>query len=429
MEISVELLLGLVSNLSSFATLHSWINEQNKTNGTKKDIKKLNGIDVEIKCRILEELNDEEDIEKIDDFISKHALEFKEKGLSILFSEEEKEETIRYICKSNLTCDRNKVRIIVSEYFELLSEYINMNLSFETKFQTKFLSECIKEEGNNIVESITDLVTDKKCFNDKKYSRQIIAKCNALNSIFMKSVFQKELLSRAFAEDYITADNLEVIILKIRNLLDAFDTEFLNDSSKHNSKEPLEALLYFTKMQAPDLAIDLGEYYHNKTRHIIKCIEGYSNNRKDFFIAIGALGLIDNNSDEDIFKCIMKEVCEFLSKIIDVLNEQWKDSDYKKIEGKVIDEMNKEIYYKIKWYFTKESKEILREIYERKNISDIELANIFKLPIVELRRNLYECTKEFLGYGYLDNKSTELYIYSDYRKAIQKYYRELFEEE
>lgn len=81
----MKLLIDLIGNLSSFATLQSWIKEQYKSTTCKVNMHKLDNIDLKIREKILSEINGDYDIVKLDDFVAKHSVHFKNRGLSVLF--------------------------------------------------------------------------------------------------------------------------------------------------------------------------------------------------------------------------------------------------------------------------------------------------------------------------------------------------------
>ncbi|MBV7271637.1 hypothetical protein JMF89_04085 [Clostridiaceae bacterium UIB06] len=421
----MKLLLDLIGNLSSFATLHSWIKEQYKSRTSKVNMHKLDNIDLKIREKILREIKGEYDIEKLDDFVAKHSLNFKNRGLSILFSEDERKETIGDYIKKNSACDKDKTANILNEYFDLLNEYLFKNLSFETKF----LKKCINDEGEHIIETIEEILDDKlKCENiykDVPYSQAIISRCNSINSLLLNNM-SIDLWRKSVDTDYLAADNLANVFLRVEKLLQSFNIDKFDRLSGNSSNEPIESLMQFVLTSASDFSVELNEYYNKVIIPTVNCINGYEDKDKDFHMSIGALGLYNDNSDEKIYRCVMNNLLTFFTKVCDVLSELWKDKNYEYIENIVSNEMHKYIYHRIKYHFDDKSKLMLKMIYDRNLILDTDLANEFGYNISYVRKTLYSATKAFLGYKYNDKKSTKLYIDGAYRATIKKYYNELF---
>ncbi|EDT74306.1 hypothetical protein [Clostridium butyricum] len=418
-------LLSFISNLSSFATIQSWINDQYKEEKAIKNINKLNNIDLEIRKKILETFNEESEAEYMDNFIAEHAFTIKDKGLSVFFSEKEKKEAIDEICKTNYTISKDKVTKVLNEYFYLLNNYLNNNISFETKF----IKKCLDQQTDKIIDVIKSSKPKENIFNDKKYSSIIISKCNAMNTLMINSKFNTDLLLKPFAADYLTANDFESVLLKLDNLLRNFHIKFLNDNAKKSSNESLEALYNFVSVQTLGSMINLTNLYNNKIKYIITCIRHYEYKDKEFYMSLGALGLFNNDMDKSIYVCVMENLIIFFDEAFKELKKSWGNINYKKNEDNTIKEMNRSLYYKVKWYFTKDTKKILKKIYENNKILDTELAEYSGSDVMSIRKLLYSCTQVFLRYNYADDKSTYVFIDHDYKEVIKEYYNDLFEEE
>ncbi|MED3554292.1 hypothetical protein [Cytobacillus praedii] len=420
-------LFDIVSGLSSFATLHTWIIDQSSKVSDKVNMRRLDKIDLEIKSEIEKCFHTEYEINKIDEFIAGHSLEFKSYGISALFTKEEKESVINKFLMENRGLNEENTINIFNQYFYMLQEYLNKNLSFETKF----LKKVIDDQGKHIVSTISKLMVnmeDKNMFKNSEFSKRIIGICTSINTLLLNSKLKITLLKKPFAADYLIADNLDDVFLKLTNFFRNFSAEEMNEKSGIESKEPLESLFKLVIIISPDLSIELNQYYERTVKQTLNCVNGYSEKTKEFYIALGSLGLAYDNSDEKIYETVMNNLYFLFVKIYEILNEYSKEKDYLPFENSTIDDMYKHIYFRIKWYFDNDSKEMLKKIYERQEIIDTKLADELNVDISFLRRTLHSATKEFLSYKYLNNNSTIIYIDKTYRKVIEKYYYELFED-
>lgn len=423
----MSLLMDFISGLSSFATLHSWFKEQNKSISEINDKSRLGQIDLIFRNKLLSTVQNENDIEKFDTFIAKHSFQLKDKGLSVLFSEEEKAQAIQNFIEQNSGIDHFMVEKILDQYFNLLNEYLGRHLSFETRF----LKKVINEEGKHIVERINFIMKDKtlaeNVYTESSYSVEIIRSCNTINSLFLDNI-GIPLWKKSVDEAYLIANGLEDILLRIDKMLNYFNVSEINKLSGNDSHTPLESLMKYMLNSAPDFSIELNEYYNSVIVPTVSCITGFEEKGTEFFISIGALGLYNDHSDEKIYQCIMNNLLVFFTKVSEVLQAKWKDRNYQLIEDEVSNQMNKHIYYSIKHYFNNENKLILKTLYKEGKMLDTVLASKHGYQIDYLRKILHDATRVFLGYRFVDEVSTEIFIFSNYLPTIEQYYDDLFGE-
>ncbi|MDY8094480.1 hypothetical protein UY456_15890 [Paenibacillus polymyxa] len=423
----MSLLMDLISGLSSFATLHSWFKEQLKNISEANDKSKLEQIDLIFKNKFLSTVQNEHDIEKFDTFIAKHSFQLKDKGLSVLFSEEEKTKAIQSFIKQNPGIDHVMVRKILDHYFNLLNEYLGRHLSFETRF----LKKVINEEGKQIVERINFIIKDKtqveNIYTESSYSIEIIRSCNTINSLFLDNI-GIPLWKKSVDEVYLIANGLEDILLRIEKMLNYFNVSEINKLSGNDSHKPLESLVKYMLNLAPDFLVELNEYYNSVIVPTVSCITGFEEKGEEFYISIGALGLYNDHSNEKIYQCIMNNLLIFFTKVSEALQAIWKDRNYQSIEDEVSKQMNKHIYYRIKNHFKNENKLMIKTLYKEGKMLDTVLASKLGYEIDYLRKTLYDATRVFLGYRFVDEVSTEIFIFSNYIPTIEQYYDELFGE-
>jgi hypothetical protein len=80
--------------------------------------------------------------------------------------------------------------------------------------------------------------------------------------------------------------------------------------------------------------------------------------------------------------------------------------------------MQKSLWYQIQYSITEKNKQWIIEIVNNDNITDVELAKRFNVSVKDLRKELYSATKTFLNHKYVDDYTTSLIIYEDYKKVI-----------
>lgn len=418
-------LLTSISTISSFATLHTWISEKSLKNTDKIKFQNLNHIDLEMKKEIEKWFNQESNIVVLDQFITKHSAEFKEFGISMLFSEEEKQKAIENFTKSNPSINAILAEKVLREYFIKLNTYLNENLSLEVKLVKRWIS----ESENKIITAIDEKLSDNNVYHNSSYSKKIIGLCSSIHAIFLSSDLKINFLNKTFSADYLTAENLENVFLKISNLFKFINTDEINIKTNIKTEISLESLLNLATYVSLDLSVELKDYYRRVMPQTITCIEEFSGKTKNYYISVGALGLISDSSDEKIYNVVMNNLVEFLFKVHGILKSCSEVKDYKALEDKTINEMNKHIFNRIKWYFTKETKDILNIIFERERIIDTELANELGIDISYLRKLLNIAKQDLVLYKFYNNFSTIIFINSKYKETIMLYYKELFEEQ
>lgn len=415
----------LVAGLSSFATLQTWISQQRKDFSNKNNSENLEYIDLEIKNKIEKCFNTEYEITKLDEFITNHSSNYKNSyGPHLFFNEEEKEELISLFIRENPNLNNENSMKILDEYFYLLNKYLEESLSMDTKF----LKKTIDNQTEKIVKSVIQVVGENKeenVFSNSVYSEKIIKVSNSINIILLNSELDINMLKRSFQLDYLKAENLEDVIFRMINLLGSFDSYSMNKISGINSENSLESLFNLIVRIAPDLSIELNQYYNHAIKQTINCIYGFSDKNPEFLISIGALGLANDYSDEKIYLTIMNNVYRYFSKVNDILKEYFKNRDFSELEKGTVDEIHKNLFYQIRHMFNDDNKEILKLIYERDEMIDVEIANELSISIYEVRKNLYLSTKVFLYYKFVDNYSTKITIIKIYKEVIKKYYSEL----
>ncbi|MFE9275694.1 SMEK domain-containing protein [Paenibacillus glucanolyticus] len=257
------------------------------------------------------------------------------------------------------------------------------------------------------------------------YSAKIISKINTINILTLKNLFLNIWL-KDLDGYFLTGNSSTDTVLRLKSLFEIINQKELNKISGVNSENSIEALFNAVTVLAPDLSIDLNTFYHKTMLPTIACVNGFLEKNESYYMSIGALGLFNDNSEESIVDCIMNNSLHFFSNILSILDSLWKDRDYTKIENQVSNGMHSYLLKRIKRLIDDDKREYIKVIFDRKSIVDVELAEMFSSELIELRKKLYECTKDILSYDYYDNFSTQLNISSVYSKTFELYYSEIF---
>jgi hypothetical protein len=422
-------LLSFVSGLSSFATLHSWIIQQA---GNWKDYRKEVNIDrigLEFRETFLSNLNDEFTEEKLDQYISRNASQFSVSSISELFSNDERESVIKDFFLKNPKlqyAEKEKIVSILHEYLDRLNGYINANLTFDTKLIMKTIKDGQKTTDAKL-DALKEELSRPNGYADPALSNAIISKCNAINSLMLKHLNFNLWLTDVDG-DFITGASMKDIVLRLNMLGSLINLKELNRISGADSDHAIEALFLMVRGLAPDLSVELNEFYNKQILPTLACMKGYLAKDVSYYMSLGALGLFNDNSDESIYGRIMYNLSSFMSLSLGVLDELWKDRDYEKMDREVSDEMHRYLRRHIENLMDKENAKLIQEIYDNKKILDTELAARFSLEVHHLRKRLYKFTEKFLVYNYNDNGSTMLFIDSIYTQTFERYYTDIFAE-
>lgn len=422
-------LMDVISGLSSFATLHSWINEQFETIMDYKKGKKLDDISIEFKNNYLKKLKDEFVEEKVDKYIAESTSDFSTRSIIQLFSDDEREKVILDFFEKNPQLqyrDKEKIISILNEYLDTLSKYLTEKMNYDSKIIIKTVRDGDKAIYGQLKE-IKDSLSVQNVYHELDLSKKIISKCNALNALLLNNL-HINLWIKDINEDFLTGNSLTDIIMRIKSFFELLNKKEFNNISGAKCENSIEALFNMIKVLTPDLSIDLNTFYYEKIVQTLVCINGFLEKSESYYMSIGALGLFNDNSEENIFKCIMNNLLSFVVISFSTLDNLWRDRDYKKIENEVSNKMHQYLLQHIKLLIDNDRIKFVKTIYDNKSILDLTLAEMFSCNVNELRKKLYRLTETFLLYEYNDNSSTKLFISGAYTKTFEKYYNEIFGE-
>ncbi|URN93089.1 MAG: hypothetical protein NAG76_14720 [Candidatus Pristimantibacillus lignocellulolyticus] len=423
-----------MSTIGTIATIETRIREAISQYKHKKTVNRIENIDVEIKLNRLKEKNEYLE-EKLDEYITKHASSFKNVNLNQVFSADEKEKYVRSFFEKNndLIIYQGTISDILYDYINQIEKNLSELLTEGEKLIVKKvnqLSEQVRnvdlgisnytqfvESVNNNIESIKEEMFNSNVFKAPKYSESIIG---LLNMIFVRIEQNtgEKLLKKNLQANALQAETLADVVFKIQKALSSIDKDEIENITKQKFDNGLQALHFYIQYIATDFANKLNSLFSERIQLIIDCIYCYEDKDPQYYLALGAMGLRNNHTDENIYSYMMSNLMDYLSQLFMLLKHMWKNRDYKVLEDVAVEEMQKRLWYQIQSSITESNREWIIEIVNNDNITDVELAKMFNVSVKDLRKELYSATKTFLYHKYVDDYTTSLIIYDDYKKVI-----------
>ncbi|MGO4500489.1 hypothetical protein AB4114_31960 [Paenibacillus sp. 2RAB27] len=425
----------ILSTIGTIATIETRLREAVSQYKQNEMVKRIENIDVEIKLNRLKG-NNEYLKEHLDEYITKHARSFKSVNLSQVFSTDEKEKYVRAFFENNndLIIYRDTITNILYDYINEIEKYISKSLTEGEKFIVKKvnqLSEQVSnvnleisnyakfvETVNNNIDSIKEEIFNSNVYKAPKYSESIVGLLNMIFVIIEQNTGEK-LLKKYLQADALQAENLENVVFKIQKVLSQIAKDKIENVTKQKFDNGLHALHFYIQYIATDFANRINLLFSERMQLIIDCIYCYEDKDPKYYLALGAMGLRNNHTDENIYSYIMISLADYLSLLLEVLENKWKDRDYKVLEDVAVQEMQKRLWYQIQSSITESNREWIIKIVNHDNITDVELAQMFNVLVGDLRKGLYSATKTFLKHKYVDDYTTSLIIYDDYKKVIK----------
>lgn len=431
MSFDLNMILGSIGSVVSIETRIREAIQQYKKYSNKRKIER---IDLEIKFAKLKDMN-EYSAEHIDEYITKHASSFKDINLSQVFSDTEKEKFIENFFEMNqdLIYYRDSISDILHKYITQLEKCISEFLTEGEKLIVKKVDRIndqidnVNEEildcsnviksMNSKVESIMDKVSNSNVYRDSNYSELIIGLLNMIFSEIENNTGEK-LLKRNLQPNALKAENFEDFILKIQKMISLINKERMENIIKKNFDDGLCALHFYLEYIAADFVNKVNVLFSERIQLIIDCIYFHDVKDSKYYLALGAMGLRNNHTEENIYSYVTENLIEYFTLLLDVLKEKWKNRDYETLDDIAVEEMQKRLWYQIRCSITENNKQWIIEIIKNDKITDVQLAKIFNVSVKYLRKELYSATKTFLNHEYIDDNTTSLIIYGDYKKVI-----------
>jgi len=276
----------------------------------------------------------------------------------------------------------------------------------------------IKDKQEEIYTQLVQFIKgNSNIFRDSKYSESITSLLNMIFVIIEQNTGEK-LLKKKLQANALQAENFEDVIFKIQKTLSTINKDKIENIIQKKIDKELHALHFYIQYVAPDFANKVNSLFLEKIQLIIDCIYCYEDKDPQYYLALGAMGLRNNHTDEKIYFYMMDNLINYLSQLLEVIKEKWENRDYKVLEDVAVEEMQKRLWYQINYSITEKNKQWIIEIVNNDNITDIELAKRFNVSVKDLRKELYSATKTFLNHKYVDDNTTSLIIYEDYKKVL-----------
>lgn len=427
----LNMILGAIG---SIATLETRIREAISQFKENENGKRINRIDVEVKLNLLKGM-DEYTEQRVDEYIARHASSFKSVNLSQVFSNDEKESYVNAFFDNNndLIMYRDIISNILYEYIHQLENCISKQLTEGEKFIVKKMNQLSNQVSNvdaeifkytqkfdylnSSLEEIKGKLPTSNVFKDSDYSESVISLLNMVFSIIEQNNGEK-LLKKTLKPDALRAENFENVVFRFQKIINLIDKDRIEKVMRKKFDNGLQALHFYIQYIAADFANKLNPLFSEKIQLIMDCIYSFDDKDSRYYLALGALGLRSHHTEEHIYTCVIDNLRNYLSQLLKVLNEKWKSRNYEVLENAAVEEMKKMLWRQIKFTITERNRRWMLEIVSNDHITDIELAKRFNVSVKEVRKELYPATKIFLYHKYVDDYTTSLSIYEEYKEVI-----------
>jgi hypothetical protein len=409
-------LMGLLGGASTIVTLASGVKEVADNVKNHQNIKKINSLDEELQKKISSEIKYEYVAEKIDEYLAKHSSEYKTSCLTDLFSPENIDEVKAELYKNkDLLPWKTNIDKVIDEYFRKLNEYLNRVLSVDTKYLSAKMDRqfylLMKEIKNGKLTNV---------YEELPYVKSIVETINKIFAIF-KVNLDVEIDMYDLDESVLKSNNLNDAVSKLSYVLGVFDKKGIEKITNKVYASNLEAMHYFVLSVAQDTSLEMNEYYNSEMSVIMKYIYGYKKKDNEYYWSIGRMNL-EINDEIGIFTYVMSDIFRYFTYMYDAIQNKWKDKKLEEIEDIVTKEMYKHMI--VQSGISRNEKVVLlvKQVYEAKEITDVDLAVNNTMSIDALRKTLYEATKTILTYKYVDMNTTMLSLNGGYKKMLDYYF-------
>lgn len=278
---------------------------------------------------------------------------------------------------------------------------------------------------NMVQEIYSEKNNGEVIYTKNQLNTKIIELCRVLDCELNKHVgiglWCKEI---QLQDGFLSSDNYEEAMNKFNKLLKLWNYSGFNDKSSKTSNNCFGALTYMLQTISSDYAAKLGDFYENEIKYVWDLLNEHDIKSNEYYLAIGALGLAKNYSDQTIYMCVLHKTNQFLLTTLDVVNEIFSSRNFERGNKEASKKMHDNINRKIS--IDSEDIQMIKLIFDRSSILDTELASSSSIAIETLRKRLFVYTSTFLNYRYHDNLTTQLSIKYYYRETFQNYYCEIF---
>lgn len=449
---------GLVGNISSVTTIASEIRNIAEKYQTKKDENAINNIDTELLQLLSSEIKDDYVYEKVDKLIAENSSQYKKNSLTTLFSDKSIENAKNELyCKDpGLRAWDGNIDVVLREYFRRLENSLNNILSIDTKYLSAKMDYQLREILGAIKQ---DEIKDVS--KNLPYLKTIVQTTNQILAVINKNL-HIEIGTHELDEDYLITNDIGKAVYHLKTVLNIYNKTKIELELKKEYPSSLEAMHYYVMSKAQDTTLDVNAYYYANIPIIMDYINGFKERNGDYYWAVGQMNL---KKDDEIspFIYVMAMVDKYLKLMFDALLNKYKDKKSKDIEAVVVQEMYKYMRYQTllpdldppvektkpiancskdnpfsgladlfkeseerQREYEKEKilrKDLIKQIYDAKEITDVQLAEDNGMTLNELRKTLYLSTHNILSFKYVDVDITALSISGTYLGMLEDYFR------
>lgn len=378
---------------------------------------------------------DENTIGRIDDAISDFHLKYSDIGTNFIISENNRTQFIEDFFRNNddLRIYKSDIVPAISNYFDLVEKEIKSVCSVGERVIIDKANE-IQQSVLNIEKEVLEYTNEnrkekeeaegKKLYTDNKSAKECVVYLNQIISLLRENA-NVCLRETPIPDNYLKGNDFDTVVIKLQKLFEKLNYKDIKSFVIKQENKDVSCFLEGIKYIVPDYASSINSKYEKKIKLIEIIIYQYDEKDREYYIALGALGLISDYSDEAIYRCIIETFEVYLRNVRDILFEKWKDRDSRLLENIAHEKMNEQLWNKIRFAISNQNKEWVKYLLiSGDEITDVELAQKFDVNIEVLRNNLYNSTKSFLYYSYVDDYTTRLQVNGIYREVLEKYLRE-----
>lgn len=271
-----------------------------------------------------------------------------------------------------------------------------------------------------IIENIFEMLKGDSDYGSEQIVKNIIEYLNIIDIEINKNL-NLSLWTNSYIikPDMLISSDFEQFLYKLNKVLDKWNISGFDAISKAQSDNPFHSIVLMLESLSVEMTDNLGSIYNIRIRHIWTIIQNYEFKDNEYFIAVGALGLVDDYSDRSLYKLIIQEIILFLKCLHVTIGVIFKEKEHQKKIGETVSELHKHNISQMS--ILDEDFDLLEDIFINKKITDALLADKFNISIQDLRKRLLRYTSSLLIYSYYDMYSTELMIRHDYLKPFELY--------
>lgn len=157
-----------------------------------------------------------------------------------------------------------------------------------------------------IIENIFEMLKGDNDYGSEQIVKNIIEYLNLIDTEIYKNL-GLSLWAKAYMikPDMLMAKDFEQFLYKLNKVLDKWNVSEFDSISKTESDNPFHSVVLMLESLSVEMSDNLNSIYNIRIRHIWTVIQNYEFKNNEYFIAVGALGLVDDYSDRSLYKLIV----------------------------------------------------------------------------------------------------------------------------